>query len=360
MHRNRRRKARFDRPKAPIRASLRPFHGSLAPVGEPFGPLRARFDRIHASIERLQARERSFTLCLRRSDMSKGRKDSPKGDSDVPKRDEAAPKAPTLKEVHAFVALKTTRAWVKRRVASRVKRRDLDEVADEAIERCIKSAASAKDASALRAWVQTITDRTIADHLDERRVHAQYEGPMPAAPVARDEAGEPIDESDQEATFEADLDAVDIDASVNPRVQDKHAEGLWFLHFLRAEVKGNPADEQTLEWMITWAEGDKSYDDIARENNLRPGTVYQRVHAFKEKYVPRWEKHRNRTVFVLLLGAALLALLAWWLWPKPAPKIEPIAPEPIVVPSASASATPLPPEDDGVFRPALPTQPDKP
>jgi DNA-directed RNA polymerase specialized sigma24 family protein len=292
--------------------------------------------------------------------MSKGGKDSPRGDSDIPKRDEAAPMAPTRKEVHAFVALKATRAWVKRRVASRVKRRDTDEVADEAIERCLKSAGSAKDASALRAWVQTITDRTIADHLDKLRVRADHEGPMPVAPVARDEAGEPIPEGDPEATFEADLNAVDIDASVDPRVHDKHAEGLWFLHFLRAEVKGNPADEQTLEWMVTWAEGDKSYDDIARENNLRPGTVYQRVHAFKEKYVPRWEKHRNRTVFVLLLGAAVLALVAWWLWPTAAPKVEPIAPEPIVVPSASASATPLPPEDDGIFRPALPTQPDKP
>jgi len=343
-----------------MRASLHPFRASLARVDEPFGPLRPRFDRLHASFERLRARQGSFTLRLRRSDMAKGGKNSPKGDSDVPKRDEATPMAPTRKEVHAFVALKATRAWVKRRVASHVRRRDLDEVADEAIERCIKSAGSAKDASALRAWVQTITDRTIADHLDKRRVRAQYEGPMPVAPVARDEAGEPIDEEHAEATFEADLNAVDIDASVDPRVQDKHAEGLWFLHFLRAEVKGNPADEQTLDWMVTWAEGDKSYDDIARENKMRPGTVYQRVHAFKEKYVPRWEKHRNRTVFVLLLGATILALLAWWLWRKAAPRVEPIAPEPIVVPSASASATPLPPEDDGIFRPALPTQPDKP
>lgn len=200
----------------------------------------------------------------------------------------------------------------------------------------------------MQAWLGTLVDRKVADHHEWLRTRKEHEGEMPTAPVKRDEAGEPIEGDDEAVT--------DIDPSHDPRAEDRRMEGILLKQFLEHAVRGNPRDEETCSWVFAWTDEDKSYEQIAKDAKLTTAAVYSRVHEFKNKYLPRYKRFRNRAILLILLFAAAVAWVIYTLWPRTEP-IQPARDFKWPVPSASASAGP-PPDDS--FNNALPTPPPQP
>lgn len=277
--------------------------------------------------------------------------DAPPNASDPPGSPPEAPEPVTPAQWRAFVSHPDTVAWVNAHVAEKVNEHYCEEVAQDALMELV-TATPARYAHELKATRRTVADRVIADHHAKRARRKKYEGEMPTAPVRRDEAGEPVADTDDEGL-------VDADPSFDPEKTDFRAEGWLLRRFLRDAVAGNARDEETLSWMVAWSDDDKTYKQIADENGLAVGVVNTRVFEFKKKYAPRYERYRNR--FVVLLLIALLAAavaLAYALRPraKSEPPILPDREGELAPPRPSAVPPPPPPAPtDGRFDQAAPT-----
>ncbi len=333
-----------------IPAALRAFVNALAPFLAPGAPFPAALRAVVLTLGDLRPPFAAISLALGPIPMTLAGDDPP--DSGAREPDPALVAA-----ARAYVNGKEARAMVMRRVASKMPANDVEDFTQEALGEAASSAATLRDPAKRESWLLSITDNVIADELARRKRRAPYQGPMPTAPVQRDEAGEPIPEDD----FASDLGTVDIDPAVDPRGDGTETLGQWARRFLQQEVSGHPTDEQTLAWILAVMDGETTYRQIAEAEGIRERTLNQRVLAFKKKYVPRWKKRRNTMIVLLVLfglGVAILAIVVWSLLRKPAQKLEDIRPEPLAPPPASASAAPLAPPDDGIFRPAEPTEPD--
>lgn len=193
-----------------------------------------------------------------------------------------------------------------------------------------------------------MTDRLVANHLEQRRVRSEYEGAMPKRPTRQDEVGRHV--RDEEA---------DRDASTNPRAENPRIEGVLMRRYLKQAVEGNERDEQTLHWMLENNDEEVPYEAIAERTGIPLGTVHWRVHDFKERYFPKYTRWRNNGALLLLL-LLLGAVVFWATRPPAARKLEPIQPAPEfrwTAPSASASTAPPEPGPPPRFDNAQPTQP---
>jgi DNA-directed RNA polymerase specialized sigma24 family protein len=238
----------------------------------------------------------------------------------------------------------------------KVPREDCEHLAQEVLQYCIEKVAwpDSDEPGVLWAVLKTVCQRRIADHLDYRKLRKKYEGAMPGPRLRQDEAGEYV--ADEEAGG---------DPSYDPRAVDTRVEGLLLRQYLKSAVADDPRDEQTLGWILASTDDELTYPQIAELAGVSPDEVYKRVQRFNKKYVPRYEKWRNRTVLpLLLLGAVLLvAILVALALRKRHERIDPaddfrLTPPPSA--SASGSGPPLEPAPPPTFDNAHPTNPDEP
>ena len=249
--------------------------------------------------------------------------------------------------LRAFLALPATLARAARLMAARMPRQDAADQAALAVERALRAPRRPLEPR-MQPWFDRICARVAARYHRLRASRARFEGEMPEAPTRKDEAGLPIDDSDESCH-------VDADPSASPETDGFQARGLLLRRWFAKATAGSPRDRETFEIMVEWAEEDKSYEQIARERGLTVAAITQRIFKLKVKYKPRYEEYRRRVVPLLWLGglaiAAAAGALLYALWRREPPAtIEPGPPLRWVVPSASA-----PPE--GTFEPAQPTQP---
>jgi len=279
--------------------------------------------------------------------------DSPDDGSDAPVAPPGEPKPVTPEAWRAFVSHPDTVAWVHAHVARKVSEQYQEEVAQDALMELV-TATPARYEHELKATRRTVVDRVIADHHAKRSRRKKYEGELPTAPVRRDEAGEPVADTDDEGL-------VDADPSFDPEKTDFRAEGWLLRRFLRDAVAGNARDEETLSWMVAWSDDDKTYKQIADENGLAVGVVNSRVFEFKKKYAPRFDRYRNRLVVLLLIGLLAAVALAYALLPraKSEPPILPDREGELAPPRPSAAPPPAPPPTPtgARFDQAAPTPP---
>jgi hypothetical protein len=117
---------------------------------------------------------------------------------------------------------------------------------------------------------------------------------------------------------------------------------------IEAQVRKSPRDKETLELLLEKASSGKTYDQIAAEHGMSLTALAARVFQFKKKYLPRYQRDRNRAIVLLLLLAAALALFLWaLLHGSQGTHREPNLPP---VPSASAPSPPRP-RSPGLFEP---------
>jgi len=176
---------------------------------------------------------------------------------------------------------------------------------------------------------------------------------MPGPPLRQDESGEYV--PDEEASAEA---------SHDPEAVDGRVEGLLFRRYLESVVAGDPRDEETYGWLLAWSDDELTYPQIAALAGVSPDHVAKRMQRFKEKYAPRYERWRNRTLLpLLLLGAVLLVVVLVVLALRTKTKRIDRADDFRLVtpPSASASGSGAPPEPGPppTFDNAQPTNPDE-
>jgi DNA-directed RNA polymerase specialized sigma24 family protein len=205
----------------------------------------------------------------------------------------------------------------------------------------------------LWAVLKTVCRRRIADHLEQRRLRKQYEGPMPGPRLRQDEAGEYV--PDEEAS---------ADPSHDPEAFDGRFEGLLFRRYIEGAVASDPRDEETYGWLLAWSDDELTYPQIAELAGVSPDDVAKRVQRFKEKYVPRYERWRNRTLLpLLLLGAVLLVVVLVVLaLRKKSERIDRVDDFRLVTPpsaSASGSGAPVEPAPPPTLDNAQPTNPEE-
>jgi RNA polymerase sigma factor (sigma-70 family) len=251
----------------------------------------------------------------------------------------------------ALLARADMRDMVRAIVATRVPSQHVEDIVQDANEealRALERTPPSRD-EALPAWLAQIARRVAADFLAQRARRSKYEGPMPEEPA---EAHWGDAESGQsERPHRA------PEPSHDPRIDDAAELHPWLARrWLEHEVAGDPRDKETFEIVFEHAQGEKTYQQIAAERGMTVTALSSRIFEFKQAYIPRYKRWRNRAIIVILLGAAAVLVAAVVLWRLlqrpdsigPDPSIAP--PPQLPIPSASASA----PEP---FEPALPTRP---
>jgi len=272
--------------------------------------------------------------------------------------DDAPPPPPLRPSVRAFLSRKDVNRWVFRRMKQKLPPDDGDQVAQDALQECVEKVRwpDSDEPGVLWSVLKTVCQRRIADHLEQRRLRKKYEGPMPGPRLRQDEAGEYV--PDEEAS---------ADPSYDPEAVDGRVEGLIFRRYLESVVASDPRDEETYGWLLAWSDDELTYSQIAELAGVSPADVTKRVQRFKEKYAPRYERWRNRTLLpLLLLGAVILAvvLVAAILFGlrKKTGRIDRADDFRLVAPasaSASGSGPPLEPAPPPTFDNAQPTNPDE-
>jgi DNA-directed RNA polymerase specialized sigma24 family protein len=202
----------------------------------------------------------------------------------------------------------------------------VQDVAQEANLRMLGAGALPRSLDAATGWVVTVTRRTVADHLRGKRPDAKWLDPD--AEVEQ----QPGDASDEEFP----------------------GDGRLLSKWLQWAVRNDDADREILAVLFHKARTEKTYQDLATEYFTTVAALKSRVHAFKEKYAPRWRRVKaTLEVLLLLLGAVVVALVAWMLLRQRPAEIQPdpVTPAPSIAPTTTASAK------EPVFEPARPTPP---
>ena len=237
--------------------------------------------------------------------------------------------AVSLEEFRAFLARAETRGWVAAIVRERVPAEDADDLAQDALAEALQAfvrAPPAKD-EVLVSWIATIARRVVADSLKKRGRRRKYEGPMPNDPDSGESESSSADgESESEGAAEP---------SYDPRegsVDDRELESRSLLQWLERQVADRPVDRETLAILLEHGLGQKTYQTIADERGITLTVLSSRIFEFRNKYVARYKRERERAWLLLLLflfGAAVVAVLVWLLWARDEPPrgtVRPSAP----------------------------------
>jgi DNA-directed RNA polymerase specialized sigma24 family protein len=219
--------------------------------------------------------------------------------------------AVSLEDFRAFLASAETRGWVAAIVRERVPAGDVDDLAQDALAEALKAFVTAPPAKdeVLVAWIATIARRVVADSLKKRGRRRKYEGPMPDDPDPREPESSSADDEGEGVA----------EPSYDPRegsVDDRELQGRSLLQWLERQVANNPLDRETLEILLEHGLGQKTYQTLADGRGITLTVLSSRIFAFRNKYVARYNRERQRAWLLLLLflfGGALVAVLVWLL-----------------------------------------------
>ncbi len=206
-------------------------------------------------------------------------------------------------------------------------------IASDAHVRILESASLPASPAKMDAWLSTLTSRATMDHFRRQAPDLRW--------------------------LRREVEIEDVRGEAEEEEADPN--DAWLLtNWLRERVKGDRADEETLELILEKARTGKTYEQLGAERGVDWAVLGNRVHRFKVKYLPlrhRAEEKRNRMLLLLLLGA-VLAGLGWVLWAvlRPAPA------EDFATPRARARVHEprVRFAEDPVFNPAGPTDPTAP
>jgi DNA-directed RNA polymerase specialized sigma24 family protein len=255
----------------------------------------------------------------------------------------------------AFLATKAARDRIREVVEYRVPKgtqeADVEEIVQNALVRALTTTSLAQTVTSLRPWVSRIAQNEVIDQYRRDLKHLVW---LNREVDVQELPPDPATEDDDEPPPRK-LDAV-------PRPTAETPTGM-----LGAWIDGQrltKADRLTLEMIRDLAKNGGTNAALAARFGMTETAWDSRLTRFKDKYVPRWQRHRrNRIVILLVVGGILIALaLAALRWlSRPPSDVHPdlsVAPR-RTAPSASASAAP---PDDGRRNEALPPEraPDKP
>lgn len=153
-------------------------------------------------------------------------------------------------------------------------------------------------------WLKTIAQRVVADSAKKRKRRGKYDGDMPEDDDA--------DVDDGDVPLGRDPRPIAM-AGYDPRT-DATLEGRRVLRWLEKQVEASPRDRETLAIVLEHGMGKKTYQAIANERGMSLAALSSRIFEFKQKYIPRYRRERERTVLLLLLlFAGGFGLLLWFL-----------------------------------------------
>jgi DNA-directed RNA polymerase specialized sigma24 family protein len=300
--------------------------------------------------------------------------DAPASEADPPASDRPAPvsladyrarvakTSITHEAFRAFLADRKTQNWVEVIVAEKMPEVDVADVAQDTYEEAVKAFERAPPANSevLLAWLETIARRAVADALEKKSRRAKYEGDIPDEPgdsdLESEAAPEPasVDDDDDEHPFGAGPHPI-ADPSVDPRAidEDELYNAPRLVRWLEGHVADNPYDRETLELVVEWSRGKKTYKQIAAERGMTLVALSSRVFEFKKKYTPRYKRERTRAVLLLLLFGVAFAVVVYLLFRVPDAPHRPHAapPRPLIDqifggPPPVSAPPPYPYEDD--------------
>jgi hypothetical protein len=257
--------------------------------------------------------------------------------------EDGSPRA-TREQLQAFLALPATLRRAAGIVGKRVPAQDVGDFVGQAVQDALRSTQLPR-ADRMQAWFDACCRKAVARHYRRRERRKKYEGAMPVAPAVRDEAGEPVEDPGDAV--------VDIDPSVDPQDADLRAEGTLFRRWMKGAVADDAQDRQTYAAMEAWADADEdagvTYATVAAAHGMTDAAFKKRVQRLREKYAPRYERWRNRTILLLILGGITLVLAIWALLHRRAP---PPAPFNAVTSASTTRPPPVVDDDKNVSHPA--------
>jgi RNA polymerase sigma factor (sigma-70 family) len=256
----------------------------------------------------------------------------------------------------AILTSPETRKFVRNLIKGKVPSAHVSDLVQETLREALEALGKSPPdrLEALHGWLSTIARRVVADFLTKRNRRKEYEGPMP--PGARDEGGEEATDDDGR---EIGPPKLPTELLYDPREGDDEEEAAvdgWLVRqWIARQVANNPRDRETFEILLEYAQGEKTYEEIASERGMTSTALRSRIFEFKKKYVPRYKRWRNRALVWTFLGgvAVVAAAIVLWLLTRPAeigPDPSKVPPRPAPAPSATVSAPPP-------FEPAEPPQP---
>jgi DNA-directed RNA polymerase specialized sigma24 family protein len=263
--------------------------------------------------------------------------------------DEKADGSPpvTRELTNAFLATKAAlariREVVEARVPKGVQEADIKDIVQKTLLKLLATTSLAKTVGGLRPWASRAAQNTVIDHYRGDKKHLVW--------LRRDVD---VQELPPDEAVDGDEEERKLEPVPRPPVEepDKGMLGTW--------IDAQPlskADRLTLEMLRDHAKKGGNNDDLAARFGMTTAAWDNRLLRFKQKWVPRWKKHRrDRVLLFLVIGAALIAIaiaVLRWLG-KPADTVKPdysVAPRPRAVPSADAA-----PPDDGRFNQAVPPE----
>jgi RNA polymerase sigma factor (sigma-70 family) len=257
---------------------------------------------------------------------------------------------------HAILKRPETRKFVKSRIKGRVPSAHVEDLVQETLREAFEALGKSPPdrLEAMDAWLSTIARRVVADFLTKRNRRKEYEGPMP--PEQGDEGD---DQTTHDDGSEVEPPKVPTELVSDPRESDDEEEAAvdgWLVRqWIARQVENNPRDRETFDILLDYAQGQKTYEEIANERGMTSTALRSRIFEFKRRYVPRYKRWRNRALVWVFVGGAMAIVAAILLWlllrpPEIGPDPSKVPPRRAPLPSATVSAPPP-------FEPAEPPQP---
>jgi DNA-directed RNA polymerase specialized sigma24 family protein len=246
--------------------------------------------------------------------------------ADAPATPPKSPAAEAMRAaVSAYVSRPDTLAAIRKKIAAKVPRHDVDDVVQTAVETALSARCPPLSQDRIPGWVHTVVRRAIARYHRRKQARDEKEGLT-------------------------DL----IDEHVDPSTEEGFKIDGWMVPWLEKQVAGDDRDEELFDMLLEKAHSDMTYEELAARHGMTIAALNSRVFRFRKKYGQRYERAKRNTI-LLLLGAVLAIALAIALWILRARlfKVEPPRPRgavpsvPAFVPESDPArdvAHPRPPE----------------
>jgi DNA-directed RNA polymerase specialized sigma24 family protein len=215
-----------------------------------------------------------------------------------------------------FLVAKATQEYIRAVFLRRLKRGAPPDLIEDLVQQASLNALEGKtrptSLEKARGWIGVVAARTLARHFRTSAVREQW--------------------LDRE---------VEVESLENVPSADPSPEAWSIQQWLVTAIGDDVRDQETYELLRYKAERGRSWEQVAADHAMTEGALKSRVHAFKRKYEPRWQRRREMMFLWILFGAAgviAAAVLLWWLLRPAAPVIGPdVEPTPVPVPAPTAT-----------------------